>query len=386
MNYLKEYFTYLTKHSEYPGCDALRAIACISVFIFHTKFVLPLDFDRLGYWGVDLFFVLSGFLIGHRLFMMGFDGEDQSLTSQTRDVWNFYKSRFLRIYPIYLSVLIMQIFSQYFVSDVTIGAKELLNTIVASMLMLHMSHVIHHVNQLFVVPGSWSLVIEWWFYISAPLLLIICARIPKLQKHWVWFLIAVFLGFIALRMNLLSQHHGDCNWSFYHWVRFQGRADEILAGFIAYLCVSRFNVEPHKKLIGTIGMTIIICFATYLWFMEDKWHNAALMTYEVIIFSTILGTAFACIVISSYKFAHNSRFINAIARLSYPIYLVHTIMIGRYCNSILGVACASVSLSLVLSFCIEYPFIRYYSRRRRQSQFLDIKNDTGGIHEAKSQL
>jgi peptidoglycan/LPS O-acetylase OafA/YrhL len=89
-----------------PALDGLRGIAIVWVILFHCLFVLPRTSPALsetfigrisyaGYLGVDLFFVLSGFLITGILF-------DSRTYHRAR---NFYARRVLRIFPLYFALL-----------------------------------------------------------------------------------------------------------------------------------------------------------------------------------------------------------------------------------------------------------------------------------------
>ena len=82
------------------GLDLLRAIAIIWVMLFHaTKYGTPSrEFSGLGWMGVDLFFVLSGFLIGSQLFKLVAQKQEISLSK-------FYLNRVFRILPAYIVVL-----------------------------------------------------------------------------------------------------------------------------------------------------------------------------------------------------------------------------------------------------------------------------------------
>src|ERR1700761_1526054 len=90
-------------HARLHGLDTLRALAIALVMIFHLQEVLPerlLPIASVGWIGVDLFFVLSGFLIGSQLLKPYLEGGRSRLGE-------FYRRRAYRILPAYLCVLVL---------------------------------------------------------------------------------------------------------------------------------------------------------------------------------------------------------------------------------------------------------------------------------------
>ncbi len=164
-----------------PGLDGLRAIAFLLVFGFHT------DYLEFGWVGVQLFFVLSGFLITSILLRMR-----EGLS--TRDYFvKFYGRRFLRIFPLYYfylalmfvvtSVLISLNYRpgvmHLFQKQLPYALGYIYNFHYASAAYQHSYFLVHF----------WSLSVEEQFYIVWPLLIFL---IPP--KAWKW----LFSGVVVL--------------------------------------------------------------------------------------------------------------------------------------------------------------------------------------------
>jgi peptidoglycan/LPS O-acetylase OafA/YrhL len=88
----------ITDPRRLPGLDLLRALAIAWVMVAHANGFGLIPSDYFGWMGVDLFFVLSGFLIGDQLFRPIARGETPSYL-------NFFARRLLRTLPAYLVVL-----------------------------------------------------------------------------------------------------------------------------------------------------------------------------------------------------------------------------------------------------------------------------------------
>src|SRR5271163_1091894 len=99
----KGIFMEIRPNARLHGLDTLRALAIFLVVIFHLQGLLPeslLPVASVGWIGVDLFFVLSGFLIGGQLLKPYLDGGRPRLSE-------FYRRRAYRILPAFFAVLLL---------------------------------------------------------------------------------------------------------------------------------------------------------------------------------------------------------------------------------------------------------------------------------------
>ena len=154
-----------------PVLDVLRSIAILLVFGGHfagtfqaRDWVNALPVVHFGWTGVDLFFVLSGFLIGMQLL------KELKRTGNIR-IGRFLLRRGMRIWPLYYALILFLL-----VEIALVGRSP--SGIVAD--TLYVSNYFH--NQ---VGGGWSLSTEEQFYILAPLLLLVGFRVLKKERLWI---------------------------------------------------------------------------------------------------------------------------------------------------------------------------------------------------------
>ena len=177
-----------TASHRFAGLDHLRALAIVLVFIYHYGiFGHPEGLSligRFGWTGVDLFFVLSGFLIGGQLFARLAKGANISYSE-------FYFRRFLRIVPAYLFVLALYLLFPGFKerSELPPTWRFLTFTQNFGLDLVHQGAFSH----------AWSLCIEEQFYLVLPLFIIAFAN-RKASHQAVWLLPAVLLFGLAVRL------------------------------------------------------------------------------------------------------------------------------------------------------------------------------------------
>ena len=173
-----------------PGLDLLRALAIILVVVYHAAlfgFKLPGRVDRFGWIGVDLFFVLSGYLIGGQL-----------LASLARDqrikLGRFFTRRALRIMPAYFVVLAI-----YFLLPAWREYPEMSQPLWK--FLLSVQNIALHGGTAF--SHAWSLAVEDQFYLALPFLLLFLYRRPRAA---IIVPCLIVVGGIALRAFLAAQN------------------------------------------------------------------------------------------------------------------------------------------------------------------------------------
>ena len=168
-----------------PDLDLLRGVAIFMVVLFH---IFPSSYHG-GFIGVDIFFVISGFIITKVIF-------ERKYSSNLQFLLDFYSRRIKRILPALLTyVLVVSLVLSLYVYEPFVYLKTgffaifgFSNIFLASRTTQYFSET----TDLNPFAQTWSLGVEEQFYILFPLLCILCAFALRKQKKFFSFLIAVF--------------------------------------------------------------------------------------------------------------------------------------------------------------------------------------------------
>ena len=172
----------------------IRALCVIAIIIFHIeKNWLP-----LGYLGVDLFFVLSGFLITSIIL----NQHKKSIFSY----YDFYKRRFLRLMPAFYASILLTILAAFLINYHDVELTELIESSVSSLFFLSNFYFWKNTGY-FVASASltenihhWSLSVEEQFYFIWPITLLTILRFFSV-KHWIFILMVMILCFISMYLT-----------------------------------------------------------------------------------------------------------------------------------------------------------------------------------------
>ncbi|MDX9789375.1 MAG: acyltransferase [Candidatus Kapabacteria bacterium] len=213
------------------GLDLMRATAIIMVLCSHILWIYPQSsgyisqlFQLFGFLGVEVFFVLSGFLIGRILYKL-YTKENFTILS----VFYFLKRRWYRTLPNYYLILLVNIFIAYVVIGYEI--QELWKY------FFFVQNAFHTMLPFF--PESWSLSIEEFTYLTVPFMLLAGSLIFKNIKNRKNLFFIIFLtGFIFFIANKMHYAFTTNNTTLSQWnlslkAVVMYRIDAILTGILA---------------------------------------------------------------------------------------------------------------------------------------------------------
>jgi peptidoglycan/LPS O-acetylase OafA/YrhL len=314
--------------------NGLRSIAVLAVVFFHFN---P-QWLTGGFAGVDVFFVISGYLMTGIIF--------KGLEKQNLSLLSFYISRAKRIIPA-LAVLglFLMIFGWFFLSP--LEYKALGKHVTASITFI--SNLIYWQESGYFAASShtkwllhtWSLSVEWQFYIIYPLLLLIASKFVSIKRLRHTILFSAIVGFLYC----INASYIDSNSSFY---LLSTRAWEMLVGGIAFLYPLTIK-KNYKIALELSGMSLIIF--SYFTFSElDLWPGYLALVPVLGAFLIITANHNQSIITGNVVFQQ-------IGSASYSIYLWHwPIVVGLAYFNLTGpyIIIMGMIASLLIGFSSYY--------------------------------
>lgn len=384
------YFNVLTHRGSIPGLDGLRGIAILLVLVRHGTVAATGQHETFDGWltwnpltpllngwvGVDLFFVLSGFLITHHLLAnwpervsVGFFGR-------------YWLKRVLRTFPAYYATLFVVAFGLFPFYEHT--ARDFWAELVSHVLFLQ-----DYTGSNFVV-AFWSLGVEEKFYLVAPFVLMLIAALPDRRSR-----IAVAVGLVVLpllcRVVVHAASHPVETYAAYFWsVRapFHLALDGLwVGGVCAWL--HHHGVTQHaqwrKRIRQLTWFALIILLILVGWLPLMATAVLPLTTFALLLIPLAFGLLVLRVLISdgARGACLASPVLRFFSNISYSLYLVHmpcipaALWISRQLIDADGVAqsCAfvfafvvfSVAAALLLHWTVEKPFLRLKDSLRMKS-------------------
>lgn len=363
------YFSFPAIKRQNPWLDFLRAMAVIFVLLRHGERALanssleasygfattPLHTLFINGWvGVDLFLILSGYLIGKSL-IKKFKKDNRI------SVGSFFRARALRIVPAYFAVLFITalgVFPLFSVSDENLSLRVLYH-----MLFLQ-DYLPSNINVVF-----WSLGVEEKFYILAPIIAFILVKLKKMRSVF-FLLLVLFLCPPLIKAIQFSTATSPIDYqTFFENYRspFHLSVEPLIVGFaISYFEIKqafKLKQEQAKWIFGGTSLTIAALLMSHDFLANFGFWD---MTGQPIILALLFGT----LVLSATQLTQSRIFgepvWRMISRLSYALYLIHFPLIPLT----LALTPHSAPLSfwviytalafmgaLILHFSVEKPFL-----------------------------
>src|SRR5438309_4471387 len=357
-----------------PGLDLLRALAIIVVVIYHAGimgFPIPGRVHRWGWIGVDLFFVLSGYLIGGQLMSAARSRTHSELAcNQPINLKRFFARRALRIMPAYFVILAIYIFLPSW--------REYPEMYPWWKFLLSIQNIGLHGGTAF--SHAWSLAVEDQFYLCLPFILLFVNRSPRLA---IIIPSVIVPGGIALRTFLAYQNLDESGVSFrgfQAWIYYPTwtRLDPLVFG-VALAAIEKFRPEWWKRLTHSAiwlwlpGLALIV-YALYLGEGDYVPVTAAIWQFP------LLGLGMAALLLCALSPRLPLRRVAIpgaafIASIAYSAYLILKLVIhfvAQFCASnnialtsvwaLLGVELCVYFAATLLFFLVERPSLQLRKR------------------------
>ena len=351
-----------------PGLDLLRALAIVIVVIYHAAlfgFRMPGRVDRFGWIGVDLFFVLSGYLIGGQL--LAPLARDQRIS-----LGRFFSRRALRIMPAYFVVLAI-----YFLLPSWREYPEMAQRLWK--FLLSVQNIALHGGTAF--SHAWSLAVEDQFYLCLPFILLLANRWPRAALI---IPCVIVFGGILLRTFLAWQNpaadFGVSFRAFQAWIYYPTwtRLDPLVLG-VALAAIEKFRPACWKRLTNSAiwlwfpGLALI---AYGLWLGEGDYLSVAAAIWQFPLIA--LGMAALLVCAQSDRLPLRRVAVPGaafVASIAYSAYLVQKLVIHfveQFCtehdialtstSALIGVELCVYAAATVLFFTVERPFLQLRHR------------------------
>lgn len=342
--------------------DGLRAIAVLPVIFFHAG----IEKFSGGFVGVDIFFVISGYLITSIII--------KELYNKTFSLKNFYERRARRILPALIFVILITSFLSFFFltrSELTSYFKSVNATLLfySNFYFWKTTPYFQSESDLEPLLHTWSLSIEEQFYIIFPIILIFIFTF--LKKYILSFFILTFFLSLIVCQTLALKTGGTLN--FYFTI---SRVWELALGAIA-----AYTIINKKILISNLYTNLLSIFGFILIIFSIFFFNKKILYPSLYTLLPALGTVLIILFAEEKTFIKkllSSKILVSIGLVSYSFYLWHQplLAIGKIylINFSLFVKIIIILIAFLAS-CISYKFIEKPFRagiKQKKNRF--IKN------------
>ena len=320
-----------------PELDGLRALAIVLVLIHHAR---PVErVVPIGYLGVTIFFVLSGYLITSISLA-------EEVTKGALSLAGFYIRRTFRIFPLYyfvLGVYCLLILGWNLFPEKHLPLREALPYYLVYLQEIPFLRSTHADSLPFY--QSWSLGIEEKFYLAWPLICFVALRYKT-----AWRIPTATVLAVACSLNRYTRPYVS-----------------ILFGCLLALSVQIQSVRRKMERTAAIGIWIVTALLLTFHFAPIQfWRWEFALSLYASVFALFLG--FLVTSENYFKKALGASPLVFAGKMSYGIYLVHLLCLALLRTKLhihntwfmaFGVLGLSLAVAIVLHYSLEQPFMRF---------------------------
>ena len=367
------------------GLDVVRAIAILLILCSHsTILIFPESQSTLikiiqffGTIGVDLFFVLSGFLIGGILIK-----QIEAKQTKFKNFTQFWMRRWLRTLPNYYLVLL-----------INIGLLFVFNTEVPKQIYKYFFFLQNFSNkQADFFTESWSLTIEEFAYLIGPILLFLLSLIFKKSGKWLFLAVtllvissAIFHRFI-FDVSITNSPH-QFSWSKSLRKVLVYRLDSIYYGFLAAFIAYYYAMAWKRYKWLSFGLGVVLFVGVHVYIFINSLNPDHFSTFFNVYYLSIVSISILLTFPMFSNWRSTLRFQKVVTNISlwsYSIYLVnysiillsikyYVVISDLSALSKLGVLGLYWSATFVVSYLLfsffEYPIIKFRDSARFKGWF-----------------
>lgn len=344
-----------------PGLDTLRGIAVLVVLLGHVDYFFfgrGIDYVAGGFIGVDLFFVISGFLITRNLLS---DFEQHGTIRLKR----FYWHRALRLLPA-LFLLLATLTPILYLQELA-DKTQLRNALLALIFYVYNWFIYFTLADIPGVGHLWSLSVEEQFYVLWPPLLLLFAPLgSQNRRHWIYCCLLLVLLVGAVRLGLWTQ---GANW-LQLYLRTDLRVDALLGGaLLAFLGQGSVPISQRTRpsLPGACALLFFLA-ASFILNNEAPYMYQGIFTLLALLCVLLVGMT------ANGSLGSGIPGLEWLGRISYGLYLYHLPVVLFFSSATLTSTLPSEWLRVFLSIIVSIAaaFLSYLLVEQR---FLRFKRD-----------
>ena len=349
-----------------PEIEGLKAIAIISIIFYH----LPINVDDFrffsgGFFGIDIFFTISGYLITSIILR-------ELVLTGSFSFKNFYEKRIRRIIPVLLVVILASIPLAWFLllpNDIIFFSISNITSLsfTSNFYYWYTGEEIFQNEIVKPFLHTWSISILVQFYLLFPIFLVISFK--YLKKYLIYIFILIFFVSFGLAFWAAKYHAG------FNFYILPTRAWEFIAGsIVAYFEITSANLKTNKRINPILSYTGLFLIVYSILFLNNKIAHPSFYTFIPILgICLIIWTSQKNLITT--KILSNKLFVR-LGLISYSLYLWHYPIfafanIANFTKENLSVKFLLVFMTLIISI-ISYYFIELPSKNSNKKIFYSI--------------